>query len=439
MKYHSKRDEGFTLVELVVVMVIVSVLALGLLEAYKQYSKYERIKETKNNILLIEEALKIYVQQRGRLPCAAPRTAAPDTANYAREVDCALAAPAGVTVVVSGPQNIYIGSVPTRSLNLPDAVGIDGWKRRYTYAVSSSLATTPANFNLGGGAIDVVDSGGVSVANPPGTVAYIVISHGEDGAGAFNHDGMAGNACDGATTDGENCNNDGTFRYTLSYSEASGATHFDDYVKHQFKEFILTSAISRYFVDKMNCDTSQVGDARRSTGSAVGENPYGERCSTLAATGVDLDIITGFGGVPNPRNGRRIYTRTITAESRGNLYIKAAIPIRILLENSSSRWENAIMAAIYVNGTEVMRGDLFNPFGNVSIPSVTSVGGTGILIGEFQNITPGTDYNIEIYTYMLHDPSGGVVPVPNQTAWIGSIKLDDHSVEGIVEILETGV
>jgi type II secretory pathway pseudopilin PulG len=167
---------------------------------------------------LLEDALLNYYQQFGHLPCPASATEAENTATFGRATDCAAAAPAGTTDAGAGSDAVRTGIVPTRSLSIADSAMFDPWGNRISYTVIKDLARDNATFTaytttLTTGVIHIVDLNGNQVTNDTdGTIiAYALVSHGKDGSGAANRLGTVVTACNNATKDGENCNNDVTF------------------------------------------------------------------------------------------------------------------------------------------------------------------------------------------------------------------------------------
>ena len=100
-----------------------------------------------------------------------------------------------------------------------------------TYAVTESQATN-LQYQADGGAIRVIDGAGNSLVSPAGTAHYVVVSHGRTGEGGYPIIAatLPSVPCpNGSTLDGENCDNDATFRSTLVSSDADRLEYFDDY------------------------------------------------------------------------------------------------------------------------------------------------------------------------------------------------------------------
>jgi type II secretory pathway pseudopilin PulG len=229
-------EHGFSLVELAMVIIIGGLLIGTMSSMLLVYMRNTQIKTTQQRIDEVDNAIQEYLNLNGNLPCAAPRNAAVDTPEFGAQltpVDCALGGD-GVATAGAGASEVLVGAVPVRSINLPDDYAFDAWGNRLTYAVTADLAT-PGKYDRDKGAISIIDSAGNSIVTPDGSAHYVVLSHGPDGVGATTFAGVPnGSACpDDATLDGENCNDDATFRRTMLTASAPGAAHFDDLLKYR--------------------------------------------------------------------------------------------------------------------------------------------------------------------------------------------------------------
>lgn len=230
-EFSMKRSQGFTLVEMAIVLLIVGLLLGGLMMPLSAQIEQQRITETKKAEDEIIQALTGYAIANGRLPCPATATLATGTAN------------AGVANAATGTgcTGGQTGVVPWVTLGLNET---DAWGHRYTYRVSAIYSrsvpqaagfgtplnpcapgTTPAQsaFALcspGDNNIYLIAS---PAANPVvSNMPAVIVSHGKDGLGAYT---PQGNQIPGAATDSlENANGDATFR---SYPPTSS---FDDLV-----------------------------------------------------------------------------------------------------------------------------------------------------------------------------------------------------------------
>lgn len=226
----SKKQNGFTFIELAIVLVIVGFLLASFSAALKNY--LEKSKQDKNSIKIetIELALDTYFNAYGKLPCPASPTALPDTAAFGRQValNCTSAPQTTQVVRVNNlSKNIRIGAVPVRDLNIPDEYIMDANNNKFIYAVTETSAT-PGEFDINGGGISIVDSNDNSVITPPNSAHYAVLSTGQDGVGSYNLVGTVNEPCVAGSQQSENCDNDGVFRSTLLVSTAGTTDQNDD-------------------------------------------------------------------------------------------------------------------------------------------------------------------------------------------------------------------
>lgn len=431
-----RRARGFTLIEMAVVIVIVGIMIVAMMQAYNTWLQKNRMDVTRYRLAAIEEGIKEFVRNEGRLPCVAPAgDAAAVNAAYALETDCAAGVAAGVTEVAGrGGVAVRIGAVPVGSLNVTeDAAGrtrhnesfsaqhmVDGWGRRFTMAVTVPMAASAVGYQDGEGAISVVDSANNSLTRPVGTAQYVIVSHGPDGAGG--RDGLSGaafGACDPATQDGENCDGDSVFRRTVLTSTAGTAAQMDDIVSFAAKSLAGPPAISRYIISTMACNDSQSG--------GVGANPLGENCATLRATNQLYTTATGIymGAATDPGLSKRLYEQSFTAETDGRVIVRATIPVRYFMAHCNA----TVLASVRLNGAEIGRGLIINASEDLQ----SSGGGTGVLVAS-GDIVRDQLYSLEIFIFSLGPSAGGDCP----NIWLGTVRLQDHAVDGVVEIMESG-
>ncbi len=211
------KERGFTLVEVAVVMIIGGIIVAVLMDNVAVSLKNARMKETRNKLEFVQNELELFLERNGRYPCPADPAAQVDTNEFGREN----------TTLCTG--TVSQGALPVRTLNLPDDMVFDSYKGRFTYAVTTSLASA-ATYTTTGGGITVTDSGGNNVMT---NAHYVIVSHGENSAGA--RTAMTGaliSACDDTVPDleRENCDGDGVFSSTLIAADSGNNTDFDDRV-----------------------------------------------------------------------------------------------------------------------------------------------------------------------------------------------------------------
>ncbi|NJD64188.1 MAG: type II secretion system protein [Chloroflexi bacterium] len=280
-------EPGFTLIEIAVVIVILSLLLAMIAGIATAMLGQQRREATRQRLAGVETAIALFVSQNQRLPCPADGTRPGTDANAGKEN------PDPPSGTCTGNQ--ANGVVPWRALGLSEQDVTDGWGNRLTYRVSTDFVTRPA-MNLtycdpGGGKTSpeplgsggycdssctsatfpggctvpaaVTSSRGLRVCNlsgsvvmnpPPGSAfsvgncssaaaspippstgaAYVVISHGENGAGAYNNQGVlqAATGTDSGTEEAKNAANLALQTYYVDdfASYPAGTGHFDDFV-----------------------------------------------------------------------------------------------------------------------------------------------------------------------------------------------------------------
>ncbi len=249
------HENGFSLIELAIAMLVIGLFMVPLMEQYKAYRESKAIEDSGASNILISSALgdyylATYVQPKSGYPCPADATLPPTDPKYGVGQCPAAAAPAvgsclngicrakgntlaydptvGANLAINS--NVLIGAVPFVDLKLPADVAVDGWGRKITYAVTESMAkdnNIGQTFNRYRGAIMVSTFDRAKYA--AGTVSIIptaaasdtdrghqnehvvIFSHGPDGTGAYNVQGSLFAPCPNVGADRENCNNDAVF------------------------------------------------------------------------------------------------------------------------------------------------------------------------------------------------------------------------------------
>ena len=172
-----RKARGFTLIELAVVIAIVALLLGALLVPLATQIQGRNIKETREGLAVVKEALHGFAMSQGRLPC-------PDTSN---PPDGSEDAPCG-----NIPQSAE-GFLPYLDLGVP---GTDAWGRVFRYAVTSEFTKqtvpgsppgTASQLDLGDGATANIQvstrDAGKSETPLTTTAPAVVLSVGANGFG----------------------------------------------------------------------------------------------------------------------------------------------------------------------------------------------------------------------------------------------------------------
>lgn len=266
-----RRERGYTLIEMSIVVSVVGLLLASFISAYTIYIKTKAQQTTENNASLLKASLSNFLVQFGRYPCPAridlPRT----DPYYGMESECdplvtvpppsdptAPVYPAVVTAgtcanglcfedgltpvdVNPGPvlneviPKIRRGSIPFRAMGIPEDQAEDGYGNRFQYAVTEPLAVTTSYVRRSGGVVIHNDATPPTELTPVDNRAhYVIFSSGPDKAGAYSRYGLLLAPCAATGLDAENCNtspaNPLAIYRAAKYAPAATAIHFDDYV-----------------------------------------------------------------------------------------------------------------------------------------------------------------------------------------------------------------
>lgn len=265
-----EKARGFTLIEILMVMAILSILFAMLLASTQAIQSAQRRGATSRALAAADQALVNFVMVTRRLPCPADGALAP--------ADPLAGAEMRVGQACTGAQ--ARGVVPWRALGITEAEITDGYEGRITYRVEASLvaddtlllvACDPAGDgaavvgqpgrcgacpDLGAGVPAVctrpreaVRDRGLMVkdavagvvladpaADPPTGAAFVLVSHGENRAGAYTAQGAL-QAGTGSVGDGEAQNTavDAVKAFYVDSGINGTATnaHFDDVIARQ--------------------------------------------------------------------------------------------------------------------------------------------------------------------------------------------------------------
>lgn len=142
------RERGFSLVELAVVLVIVTLLLGGLWMPLSAQDDVRRSTQTQNVLAMAHDALLGYAALQGRLPC--PTTATDAGVGQYCTTDASTCGGATATVQSHGrcayPLNGFLPAVEL-GLQPVDATGrlLDGWNQPVRYAITTDQHFTSAD------------------------------------------------------------------------------------------------------------------------------------------------------------------------------------------------------------------------------------------------------------------------------------------------------
>jgi type II secretory pathway pseudopilin PulG len=284
---------AFSLLELSVVLTIMALVGSSVLTLGTQSTERSKIELTKRRMEAVRLALARNARNNG-LTCPAVTTVGPNNTAFG-VANCS---------TLTTDNIAYIGTVPTRTLVLPDEYAFDAWGRYFTYAVDRQLvrpsaavvntkhiletgiATTDAKPNST--RITVWTRGNAAPAVTTRAV-MVLVSHGPDGHGAFPAGGGAPiNAATGDTAEGENTGNSVTLAtFDSEFSMGPASATFDDIVTYAERWQMLEAAGG--LVDKELCETIYRANQPYSLTAKPKTGPVG--CEIEGGAGLDSTCV----------------------------------------------------------------------------------------------------------------------------------------------------
>ena len=137
-RFKPRQQSGFTLVEIAIVLLIVSILLAGILMPISIQRDVRSYADTKRTMDQIGEAIIGFVLINGRLPCPAIKTIADGTTDGTTNGNTN----AGFEALTATACTSITGVIPWVTLNVPET---DEWGGRFTYRVSSAFADMNTN------------------------------------------------------------------------------------------------------------------------------------------------------------------------------------------------------------------------------------------------------------------------------------------------------
>jgi type II secretory pathway pseudopilin PulG len=304
---YTKKQKGFSLIELSVIISIAAASAVGFLSwtQPENITDAKKAIETRKQIDKIENAIQAFRVEQNRLPCPADPYMRIDnthsgviTNHYSsdfgtEDLDKVQTTVNGVLTLGIDCQTSQ-GAVPVQSLGLSGEYINDAWGRRFTYAVSPKLCgadggTTPgaglstsASIEKGCNQRDYENNvGDITItdgsANITTSAAYVIISHGSDGDGAFLPSGTALAASTDDANEAENSDTDAITTFT--FVKRAKNTTYDDIVyfknKTQIERLTSRSNVKQVTVPECEANSQAIRNLVLSNASSMVSNITG--------------------------------------------------------------------------------------------------------------------------------------------------------------------
>lgn len=185
------RHAGFSLIELTIAVLIVSILLTMGLAAFSVQVEATALSATQKRQDTIKEALIAYLRSNKRLPC-------PETTGLAGGGN----APIGRENSINGQCTSYVGTLPWLDLGLTKETVLDGYGNFFTYFVAAAASGSDPDwtrtaqpgvtgFSTGSPGRFAIQPTNVNLDGYPlpALATTVIISHGKNGLGAITEKG----------------------------------------------------------------------------------------------------------------------------------------------------------------------------------------------------------------------------------------------------------
>jgi len=252
----ARRRSGFTLLEISLVLLILSLMLSGVLAMLAQESRRSNAAELEMKMDAIERALASYSKRSDAyaLPCPSNPELALTHADFGFAASPGCTTGSGSRAIPAAYRNASAasGTVPVRTLGLPDEYAFDPWGNKFTYMVT--IAITATNILQTSAVTDNTMLQEIRLYSTDASTGFFVsatvVSHGVNGSGSFNRAGVRKSSIIRNTYEQSNCSCNGsgslTFSNIIYYGPYDGAEadveyQFDDVVRFYQRGFFTLS------------------------------------------------------------------------------------------------------------------------------------------------------------------------------------------------------
>lgn len=193
MMLNAKNKKAFSLIELSIVLLIISIIVAGTISVSTVAVNNSKTKVTRERIDAIQKAINAFVAKNYRLPCPASiKSVKSSTSTFGIEATSCSTNGDGVYKSSVNSNAVY-GMVPVNALGIPDDLAEDGYGSKFSYIVDTNYtsANYPSTTTSSTGFSFYPTTNNISIvqfpsANKISNIAYVIISHGPNKYGAYN-------------------------------------------------------------------------------------------------------------------------------------------------------------------------------------------------------------------------------------------------------------
>lgn len=246
-------SKGFSLIQVSILLAAGALVLASNLPGRDAGDYNQKVLDTLYKLDKVEAAMQGFMAAHGRRPCPADGQYDVNAQAFGLEAgaltpnapltECSGGSPAAPMGPDAGTGNVYMGTIPTKTLSLPDDYAYDAWGRRFSYVVDKRATYNAACYGMstagtpGGVVVQYKDTSGAVVETENTLYAYI--SHGPDAHGAWPPQGSSvAGRINRASTDADTLTNAGvnaSFTYSTAIFTGTRVRHdrttgFDDLV-----------------------------------------------------------------------------------------------------------------------------------------------------------------------------------------------------------------
>lgn len=299
MTNKKTRKTAYSLLELSIVIVIISILISGAMTVAVGNISRAKITLTKNRMQEVYKALGNYVAANGKLPCPANITALKSSTTYGTAATTCSATSTGVYV----SNNVAYGMVPTLTLGLSKDLAEDGFGSKIAYMVQTNFVNAASvysppdfsqtnNFSIAAALLGINNTttgfvvseriaGGALRAVENNTLLAL-ISYGVNENGAFDANSNTQNTRSADNDEKDNDLAGNTFDLQLISKSESSDVFDDSILAIGVTEFIAEFNLQRLFPcrNSGSIDAAKYNNGGQYNNAWYGQTVYGDPCSS---------------------------------------------------------------------------------------------------------------------------------------------------------------
>jgi prepilin-type N-terminal cleavage/methylation domain-containing protein len=240
--------QGFTLIELAVVLVIVGLMTVGVLYFGGDFIDNAEKEAAARNMEAIDLAIITYVRANDRLPCPADIGLTETSSNFGWEAASPTQADAdlclnGTPDAVSLGSETIAGALPVHTLGIPQSIARDPWGNLIEYYVDRRMTKMDAfsTYEFSDGTVGDISVNDLGGSARTARAIYVILSHGFNQYGGFGLTGGRFTLGSANSSEQENYDFDGSTGDRIFVQGMPDAS-FDDFLTYRTRTRIRTVA-----------------------------------------------------------------------------------------------------------------------------------------------------------------------------------------------------